>query len=901
MNIAITSEILQAYYLCPRKAYLLIHSKEKGDLHEYEKILESYRFKNYTRNLELIKQKYCDIYPYNIENFREEHEFLIDANLSTKKFQAHCPILIRTDNQIYEPTIFIGTYKIYNIDKLKLTFISHVLAEIQDKSSRTGCIINVKGESRRLKLESSYKILTPLLSSLQEWLNRSSIEEVPVILNKNCPICQFRKNCREIAIQEDNLSLLNKVTPKVLRQYEKKGIFTVKQLSYLFKPRKRKKRARHPPAITHDIKLQALAIRTKKIYLQEIPNLLRKETELYLDIEGLPDQNLYYLIGLLVYQGDKSEYHSFWADNLDDEEKIWKAFLAVFTQYTNAPIYHYGSYELRAIKALDKRYKTDSKLLISHLNNINKQVYGKLYFPVYSNKLKEVAKFVGADWTAPNASGIQSLVWRHYWNDSQDSQYKSKLITYNKEDCYALKFLVDEIERIQHSADVLSDVDFAHTPKSQVSSVGEKVSSQFEVILKFASVKYDDKKISFSEGKLLEECKRGGANPSKVVPKPNKIVQVPQSKRCLKCNYKPLKLLDSTIDRTIIDLVVGKSGIKKFITKYIGFYVYCPKCYRKYSPPKIMEFSNRQFYGHKFKSWIVYLRVSLRLPFESILELAKEQFNEEMSSTRITYFIKNFAEYYSETAQSIVGQLLKSPFIHVDETDFNIRGVNWYVWVFTNGQYVLFKLTETREADIAHEVLKGYEGILISDFYTGYDSIPCRQQKCWVHLIRHLNKDLRENPFDMEYEIFISEVRSLIVPIMEAVQKYGLKKYHLKKFQKEVYEFYGKAIESKQYRSELASRYQQHFRKYKKSLFTFLTQDGIPWHNNTAENALRHVAIQRDISKTSFHEEPTRNYLVLLGIRQTCRYQNKSFFKFLFSGETDLNRFKPKKKKRNKK
>jgi hypothetical protein len=52
-----------------------------------------------------------------------------------------------------------------------------------------------------------------------------------------------------------------------MRQYEKKGIFTVKQLSYLFKPRKPKKGSRKPPPVTHKFDLQALAIRERKIFL----------------------------------------------------------------------------------------------------------------------------------------------------------------------------------------------------------------------------------------------------------------------------------------------------------------------------------------------------------------------------------------------------------------------------------------------------------------------------------------------------------------------------------------------------------------------------------------------------------------------------------------------------------
>jgi hypothetical protein len=108
--------------------------------------------------------------------------------------------------------------------------------------------------------------------------------------------------------------------------------------------------------------------------------------------------------------------------------------------------------------------------------------------------------------------------------------------------------------------------------------------------------------------------------------------------------------------------------------------------------------------------------------------------------------------------------------------------VNQYVWVFTDGKYVVFKLTETREATMAHEFLVDYHGVLIADFYPGYDSMRCQQQKCWVHLIRDLNDDLWGAPFDTEFETFIVEVSHLIVPIMQAIQKYGLKKRNLHKF-----------------------------------------------------------------------------------------------------------------------
>jgi hypothetical protein len=85
--------------------------------------------------------------------------------------------------------------------------------------------------------------------------------------------------------------------------------------------------------------------------------------------------------------------------------------------------------------------------------------------------------------------------------------------------------------------------------------------------------------------------------------------------------------------------------------------------------------------------------------------------------------------------------------------------------------------------------------------------------------------------------------------------------------------------------------------QYRESLFTFIGQDGIPWENNTAERALRHLTVQEKISG-SFHKSLMPAYLRLLEIRQTCRFQGKSFFKFLFSGETDLDTFESRKRKR---
>ena len=185
-------------------------------------------------------------------------------------------------------------------------------------------------------------------------------------------------------------------------------------------------------------------------------------------------------------------------------------------------------------------------------------------------------------------------------------------------------------------------------------------------------------------------------------------------------------------------------------------------------------------------------------------------------------------------------------------------------------------LSATRESAVVREVLGELSGILISDFYGGYDAVSCRQQKCLVHLIRDLNNELWRRPFDSELEAFVLEVRNLVVPILEAANKYGLKKRHLGKFAGSVDSFYERAITSRSYRSEPVRTYQKRLRRYRQSLFTFLEYDGIPWNNNMGERALRHLTVQRKISG-SFYESLAPAYLLLLGLAQTCRFQDKSF------------------------
>jgi hypothetical protein len=350
-----------------------------------------------------------------------------------------------------------------------------------------------------------------------------------------------------------------------------------------------------------------------------------------------------------------------------------------------------------------------------------------------------------------------------------------------------------------------------------------------------------------------------------------------------------LEKSDKRAEKVIVDLIFTKTGCRKTVIKYSGEERYCRRCKKYYEPPSIKKLSGQPF-GRGFRAWAVYQRIILRLPYRTITQAMEDLFHETASQASIINFVESFANYYRRTESLLVKRLRESPFVHVDETRLSIHGVDHYVWVFTDGLRVVFRLTETRETTVVRELLGGYQGVLISDYYAGYDVLDCRQQKCWVHLIGDLNDDLWKFPYNEELQEFVAAVKDLIVLVIEAIGQWGLKAKHLHRFKKQVAEFYATVIESREYSLDVTKKYQKRFVRYRESLFRFLEEDGIPWNNNAAERAIRHLAVQRTISGT-FFQRGALAYLEMPGLAQTFRFQEKSFLKFLLSGEIDVDRF----------
>jgi len=160
-------------------------------------------------------------------------------------------------------------------------------------------------------------------------------------------------------------------------------------------------------------------------------------------------------------------------------------------------------------------------------------------------------------------------------------------------------------------------------------------------------------------------------------------------------------------------------------------------------------------------------------------------------SDRQVYRLKvSAAKVFEETRQSILLHMIKGPLIHADETRINLYGKAAYVWVFATFREVAFFYAETREGEIPQKLLRGFNGVLVSDFYAAYDSFPCPQQKCLIHLMRDLNDTLLEYAYDEEVKGIVTSFAELLKNVVQTIDRRGLKRHFLRKHIVEVERFY---------------------------------------------------------------------------------------------------------------
>ncbi|NVM04471.1 MAG: TM0106 family RecB-like putative nuclease, partial [Candidatus Helarchaeota archaeon] len=793
----INNELFLNYLHCKYKSYLIFIG-EIGEKTENELMMSRLQ-KNYkpiAENALLNHLKYSSV-PQKLyltrSNLKKGYPLIFNSFVKGNINSFHFDALLKTSEKSslgtfsYIPILFHLEDTISEINKLFLAFEGFLLGNMQEYQPNIGKIIYGKNcRSITIKLKQYEFKVNQIVDNLGELIN--NISEPKLILNKHC---QFRKRCKNEALKKDDLSLLQGMNENIINKFNNKGIFTVNQLSYTFRPRKRNKRikAQNMPFY---FSLQALALREQRIYVFQKPNLPITKTHVFIDMEGNSNGSMVYLIGMIVVENGKSKSYTFWANTKNEEKDIFVQFLQILASLKDAFIFYYGSYETRVFKRMVLLTPTIEvkDLLQKRSVNILSAIYSNLYFPTYSNELKDIGKNLGYIWSDPNSCGIQSIVWRKQWENTNDNALRSKLIKYNHEDCLALRNITEFIYSISdnniYEATYSRPLDIALVEEIKSSEEMPEfgrvkfATKDFDYINKCAYFDYQRDKIFVRTNNNLRRAKKHKKK-LKIKFKINKKIMF-KAYKCPRCESKRIfRDKNQVKSKLSIDLQISQFGIKSWITKFSYAYHLCSFCKNSFVP---QNYTKQIKFGHRLIAWAMYQHIKNRISFENLERTSHDCFGLPVNFNQF-YWIKSYAvEYYKPTYNKILKKIITGPIIHADETKIKLQQDSGFVWVFTNMEEVVYLYRPNRKTEFLHELLKDFKGVLITDFYTGYDSLECIQQKCIVHLIRDLNYDLYKNPFDNELKMLGTMFGSLMGNTVSTIDRFGLKSRYMRKHKK---------------------------------------------------------------------------------------------------------------------
>ena len=377
----------------------------------------------------------------------------------------------------------------------------------------------------------------------------------------------------------------------------------------------------------------------------------------------------------------------------------------------------YGAYERAFLERLHKQAsrKAVADRVLKALFNVLSVIYSHVYFPTYSNGLKDIGRCLGCSWSEPDASGIQSIVWRKRWEATGSDEWKQKLTTYNLEDCAALRKVTEAVYAVvdvtpltstgTHKIEGKSVARVQELERFESSRTWKRVDfvhEDFDLINQRAYFDYQREWVFVRSSRVLRKnfgLRRKGSRNSV---RATKKITIGDGK-CPACGNDEIetgvKFTRSEMTcpvprlKSSFDLVLTPACVKRRVIEYRSSVHRCKECGHLFVPERHQRLDK---HGHGLKSWCMYQHVAHRLSLAAIQTMFEDVFGLHIVRSDIHLIKSQMAEYYRETYRNLLRKILSGNLAHIDETEIKLHTGTGYVWVIANLEEVVFMYRPSR-------------------------------------------------------------------------------------------------------------------------------------------------------------------------------------------------------------
>ncbi|MHB8645413.1 MAG: IS66 family transposase [Thermomicrobiales bacterium] len=315
------------------------------------------------------------------------------------------------------------------------------------------------------------------------------------------------------------------------------------------------------------------------------------------------------------------------------------------------------------------------------------------------------------------------------------------------------------------------------------------------------------------------------------------------------CPTCGLALVGGSVKRT--REVIEVPLVPAVITEHVYLERCCPHCRTRHTPAVDLGEAvvGKQRFGVGLVSMIATLREEARLPVATIQWYLRTFHDLPISVGAIVGALRQVAQAGADALAAIKEEIRGSPCVHGDETGWREDGVNGYVWVFCTPTAHYFARGSRGGAMVDAILGDAFAGVLVSDFYVGYQHYPGVKQKCWAHLLRDVH-DLRvahaEDTAVQAWAAGVHDVYRRAVawkdgnPAADAAQRQRAETAFMQELQ---------AVSAPDIERAVPQRtLSQRMAKHRHELFVFVRERVVPADNNEAERALRGCPLGRIVT-----------------------------------------------------
>ncbi|PIQ86494.1 MAG: hypothetical protein COV74_04775 [Candidatus Omnitrophica bacterium CG11_big_fil_rev_8_21_14_0_20_45_26] len=308
---------------------------------------------------------------------------------------------------------------------------------------------------------------------------------------------------------------------------------------------------------------------------------------------------------------------------------------------------------------------------------------------------------------------------------------------------------------------------------------------------------------------------------------------------------------------------------------------YCTHCQKLLTAPYACEEIPHGNLGPNVLIQAVILKYHHGLPFNKIKELFESLCHFQVSQGALAQALQRISEWLQVEQAQILKAVRASPHLHMDETGWKVSGTNHWLWACVNERLAYYQIAQSRGAKIPKSILpKDYSGILVTDFYSAYNRLPGRKQKCLVHLMREMHQLYLKDQSDsfLEHHKTLKRIIADALRLKEARSQMALLVYErrIKRLKTRLFLW-----SCREYRNKHLKRLAGRFLTHWLHLLTFLEHPEISFNNNLAERMIRRHVILRNRSFQNRSQKGAAAHQTLMSLLHTAQLQNKNPLTFL--------------------